>query len=206
MDAWLADSLSSTKELARLRGQSPSTAHLLAALYRCDSSVRLLCSQFGMRDVTLVAELVWVEERETAIALALERAKKLAVAMGMHRMLPLHLLHVLAHARHSAANRVLFRLGVAPERLSQAALDRLEAATSPQPTAAPAEAERTRRDSASVMQLGAVRRERARADVLSLGEEVEKRLPRGARPLDRPPPTFADEVEVRLRRARRGSF
>lgn len=212
MGSWLTDALSSAQELARRRGQLPSTAHLLVALYRCESSVLSLCAQFGLRDVMLAAELMFVDERPNAIDLGVERAKKLAVAMGMHRMFPLHLLHALAHERHCAANRVLYRLGVQPDRLSQAALDRLEGASLQQPAAAAAydfgEAELARRNHASTQRqsrayLASVeeQREHARANALWLGDEVERRLPRrGARPLDRPQPTFADEVEAKLRR------
>jgi hypothetical protein len=192
----------------------PSTAHLLVALYRADSSVLALCAQFGLRDVRLVSELVFVDERPRTIELVIERAKKLATAMGMHRLFPLHVLHVLAHERHCAANRVLQRLDVTPAQLSQAALDRLEGASAQQPSAAPAavydfdEAERARRNHASTQRLHRAyvasveeQRERARSNALWLGDEVEKRLPRrGARQLDRPPPTFADEVEAKLRR------
>jgi hypothetical protein len=212
MGAWLAHALSSAHELARRRGQAPSTAHLLVALYRSEPSVLALCAQFGLRDVALAAELVFVDEGANNIALLIERAKKLAVAMGMHRVFPLHLLHVLAHEPRCASNRVLSRLDVAPQRLSQAALDALECAASQSPTAAAAydfgEAELARRNHASTQRqsrlqvaLAEHQREQARANGLWLGDEVEKRLPRrGARPLDRPPPTFADQVEAKLRR------
>jgi hypothetical protein len=212
MGAWLADTLSSANELARRRGQAPSTAHLLVALYRSEPSVLSLCAQFGLRDVVLAAELVFVDESANKIAVVIERAQKLAVAMGMHRVFPLHLLHVLAHEPHSASNRVLSRLDVAPQRLSQAALDALEGAASRSPTAAEAydfgEAELARRNHASTQRQSRShvtsvehQREQARANGLWLGDEVEKRLPRRvARPIDRPPPTFADEVEAKLRR------
>lgn len=212
MGAWLADALSSAKELARRRGQVPSTAHVLVALYRSEPSVLSLCAQFGLRDVTLAAELIFVDERANTIDVVVERARKLATAMGMHRVFPLHLLHVLAHEPHCAANRVLRRLDVAPDWLSQAALDALEGTASRQPTAAVTydfgEGERARRNHASTQRQSRARSaaveyqsEQARANGLWLGDEVEKRLPRrGARPLDRPPPTFADEVEAKLRR------
>jgi hypothetical protein len=214
MGAWLPEALTSATELARRRGQTPSTAHLLVALYRADSSVLALCAQFGLRDATLASELVFVDERPRTIDLVVERAKKLATAMGMHRLFPLHLLHVLAHERYCAANRVLQRLDVVPTQLSQAALDRLESPSVQQPAAAATydfdEAERARRNHASTQRLhrayvAAVeeQRERARANALWLGDEVEKRLPRrGAPALDRPPLTFADEVEAKLRRRR----
>jgi hypothetical protein len=212
MGSWLADVLGSARELARRRGQLPSTAHLLVALYRCESSVLSLCAQFGLRDVMLAAELMFVDERPNMIERVVERANKLAIAMGMHRVFPLHLLHALAHERHCAANRVLYRLDVQPDRLSQAALDRLEAASLQQPTAANAhdfaEGEFARRNHASTQRqsrayLASIeeQREHARANALWLGDEVERRLPRrGAPALDRPPPTFADEVEAKLRR------
>jgi hypothetical protein len=189
----------------------PSTAHLLVALYRSESSVLSLCAQFGLRDVLLASELMFVDERPNAIELAIERAKKLAVAMGMPHLFPLHLLHVLAHEPHSAANRVLRRLDVVPDRLSQAALNLLEGAGFQPPTAATAydfgEAEFARRNHASTQRqsrayIAAVeeQRERERANGLWLGDEVERRLSRrGSPPLDRPPPTFADEVEAKLR-------
>jgi hypothetical protein len=212
MGDWLADALSSAHELARRRGQTPSTAHLLVALYRSESSVLSLCAQFGLRDAALAAELVFVDERPNNIALVIERAKKLAVAMGMHRVFPLHLLHVLAHEPRCASTRVLTRLDVAPARLSQAALDALEGAAARSPTAAGAydfgEAELARRNHASTQRQSRLhvasaehQREQARANGLWLADEVERRLPkRGERPLDRPPPTFADEVEAKLRR------
>ena len=213
MSGWLTDALGSGKELARRRGQVMSTAHVLVSLYRCDPSVLALCAQFGLRDVTLAAELIFVDERSTMIELVIERGKKLATAMGMHRMFPLHLLHVLAHERHCAANRVLHRLYVDPERLSQAALDRLEGAGLQAPAGATpydfGEAELARRNHASMQQQSRAyhaaveaQRERARANGLWLAEEVEKRLPRGPRVLDRAPQTFADEVEAKLRRER----
>ncbi|HKU41909.1 MAG TPA: hypothetical protein VJR89_27315 [Polyangiales bacterium] len=213
MDAWLADALTSAKELARRRGQALSTAHLLVALSCSDPSASLVCAHFGLRDVALVAELMFVDERTTAIDVVLERAKKLATAMGMHRMLPLHLLHALAHERHCAANRMLFRLGVAPAQLSQAALDRLEAGSVSHPSAAEVsdllEPELAPRQHTSMRQKSRVyiaaveaQRERARANGLWLGEEVEQRLPRRSRAHDRPQPTFADAVEAKLRRKR----
>jgi ATP-dependent Clp protease ATP-binding subunit ClpA len=214
MRDWLAEALSSATELARRRGQTPSTAHVLVALYRFDSSVLALCAQFGLRDVRLAAELVFVDERPHMIEVMVARANKLAAAMGMHRVLPLHVLHVLAHERHCAANRVLQRLDVVPAHLGQAALDRLEGANAQQPLAAAVydfgEAEFERRNHTATQRqhrayVAAIeeQRERARANALWLGDEVEKRLPRrGARPLDRPPPTFADEVEAKLRRRR----
>jgi len=212
MGSWLTGVVSSAKEIARRRGQMPSTAHLLVALYRSESSVLSLCAQFGLRDVVLASELMFVDERPNTIELAIERAKKLAVAMGMHRVFPLHLLHVLAHEPHSAANRILRRLDVVPDRLSQAALDRLEGASLQPPTAATAydfgEGEFARRNHASTQRqsrayIAAVeeQRERARANGLWLGDEVERRLSRrGSPPLDLPSPTFADEVEAKLRR------
>jgi len=96
--------------------------------------------------------------------------------------------------------------------LSQAALDALETPTSRPPRAAAAydfeEAELARRNHASTQRQSRLyaasveyQREQARANGLWLGDEVEKRLPRRRlRPLDRPPPTFADEVEAKLRR------
>jgi hypothetical protein len=213
MSGWLSDALGSAKELARRRGQISSTAHVLVSLYRCDSSVLALCSQFGLRDVTLAAELIFVDERLNTMEAVIERGKKLAIAMGMHRMFPLHLLHVLAHERHCAANRVLHRLYVEPEQLSQAALDRLERSGFQAPASAPmydfGDAESARRNHMSTQRQSRAfhaaieaQRERARAEGLWLGEEVEKRLPRGPRQLDRPPLTFADEVEGKLRRER----
>lgn len=213
MSGWLSDALSSAKELARRRGQTASTAHVLVSLYRCDSSVLALCSQFGLRDVTLAAELIFVDERPNTIEVVIDRGRKLAIAMGMHRVFPLHLLHVLAHERHCAANRVLSRLYVDPEELSQAALDRLEGPGFQAPAGAPiydfGEAEYARRNHVSMQRQSRAyhaaveaQRERARAEGLWLGEEVEKRLPRGPRPLDRPPLTFADEVEAKLKRER----
>lgn len=212
MAAWLADALSSAHELARRRGQAPSTAHLLVALYRSEPSVMALCAQFGLRDVALAAELVFVDESANKLPLLIERAKKLAVAMGMGRAFPLHLLHVLAHEPRCASNRVLSRLDVEPKHLSQAALDALEAAASRSPNAAAtydfAEAELARHNRAVTQRQSRLhvapaehQRERARANGLWLGDEVEKRLPRrGARRIVHPPPTFADQVEAKLRR------
>lgn len=213
MSGWLADALSSAKELARRRGQMPSTAHLLVSLYRIDSHVLALCAQFGLRDVTLAAELIFVDERANTLDVVVERAKKLAIAMGMHRLFPLHVLHVLAHERYCAANRVLQRLDVVPEQLSQAALDKLEGANRESPAAAVpydfGEAEfarsnhlSTQRQSRAYLAALEASRQQARANGMWLGEEVEKRLPRGPRAHDRPPPTFADEVEAKLRRGR----
>jgi hypothetical protein len=212
MGAWRVDALSSANELARRRGQVTSTAHVLVALSRSEPSVLWLCAQFGLRDAALVAELVFVDESANSIALVIERAKKLAAAMGMHRVFPLHLLHVLAHEPHCASNRVLSRLDVAPRLLSQAALDALEGAALRSATTV-AEydfegSELARRNHASTqgqsrLQVAVAehQRQQARANGRRLGDEVEKRLPRrGARPVDRPPPTFADEVEAKLRR------
>ena len=213
MRGWLSDALGSAKELARRRGQVPSTAHLLVSLYRYDSSVLTLCAQFGLRDVRLAAELIFVDERPSTIEVVIERGRKLAMAMGMQRMFPLHLLHVLAHERHCAAYRVLNRLDVEPEQLSQAALDRLEAgglqaragATTydfDEAELAPRNPATTQRQSRVYHAAVEAQRERARTNGLWLGEEVEKRLPRGPRPLDRPLQTFADEVEAKLKRGR----
>lgn len=129
MGAWLENALTAGRHLASRRGQNLSTAHLFVSLYRTDPSALTVCSQLGIREVSLMSELIFVDERANNIQTVIEHSQQLSVVMGMQLMFPLHLLHTLAVEPQSASNRMLVRLDVSPSQLGQAALDALHALT-----------------------------------------------------------------------------
>jgi ATP-dependent Clp protease ATP-binding subunit ClpA len=123
----LTSTLKRAKELAHKRRQSPSTAHVLVALYQGDADVRAICLELGVAESALLRSLESVyEERTNAIDLAIERARKLAAALGVAEVAALHVVLALAREPRCAANISLQQLGVSPEHVGATCLAWLE--------------------------------------------------------------------------------
>jgi ATP-dependent Clp protease ATP-binding subunit ClpC len=122
MASGLKGLLAQAERLARKRAQPPSTAHLLLALYQ-RTPVGVLLGQHGVTEGALLAAVALdCDEHQNALAFALERADKSAVALGHARASSLHLLLVLTREARSVAYRCLERLGVSPQVLQSAVL------------------------------------------------------------------------------------
>jgi ATP-dependent Clp protease ATP-binding subunit ClpC len=111
--------LSHAEWLARRRGQAHDTAHLLHALY-ARSPAGALLSAHGLGEPELIAALVRAtNEPENMLALTLERAGKLAHALGHGHAAALHVLLALLREPRSRAYAVLDRSGVPLPELEQ---------------------------------------------------------------------------------------
>lgn len=195
----LTSTLKRAKELAHKRRQSPSTAHVLVALYQGDADVRAICLELGVAESALLRSLESVyEERTNAIDLAIERARKLAAALGVAEVAPLHVVLALAREPRCAANISLQQLGVSPEHAGTTCLTWLEElarmyasqsdaqttrATVPKPGSTRAARGRTSR---AELAGARTRRSELAASVLSSRGDVaiEARGPRGGDPSD----------------------
>jgi ATP-dependent Clp protease ATP-binding subunit ClpC len=129
----LSSTLKRAKELALKRRQSLSTAHVLVALYQGDADTREICLGLGIAEHALLLSLDNVyEERTNAIDLAVERARKLAAALGVAELSALHVVLALAREPRCAANITLQQLGLSSEHVSATCLQWLEDLSRPQ--------------------------------------------------------------------------
>jgi ATP-dependent Clp protease ATP-binding subunit ClpC len=124
----LSGTLKRAKELAHKRRQAPSTAHVFVALYHGDAEVREVCLGLSLTEAALLRALDHIyEERTNAIDLSLERARKLAAALGVADVAALHVVLALAREQRCAASSMLQFLGIDPEHTSTACVAWLEA-------------------------------------------------------------------------------
>jgi ATP-dependent Clp protease ATP-binding subunit ClpC len=119
--------LSQAQRVARKRGQPLTTAHVLLALYQRTAAGRLLGSH-GVGELELIESLALeIEEHDSVLAFALERAERTAGALNHGRAGGLHLLLALIREPRSVAYYCLERLGASPEQMQAAVLSALEA-------------------------------------------------------------------------------
>jgi ATP-dependent Clp protease ATP-binding subunit ClpC len=176
MASQLTGTISRARDLAQKRRQQVSTAHVLVALFQEDAQVAGLCARLGLSEEALLSCLgQGYDEHACGIDLAVERARKLAVAGGSGQALPLHLLFSLVRDPRSAANVGLLSVGVQPDLLTTAAWDVLfkrSESTQAQPAYAAAEAPRAERTPRVRV------RQHGRLRSLLLSEETESKLQR----------------------------
>jgi ATP-dependent Clp protease ATP-binding subunit ClpA len=111
------------RDAARARKQPMSTGHLLLAMLQSAGEPADLLTQHGVREGALLSALKVVgEEPGTAMDIALERANKLALALGENVPTALHLLLTLACDPRTAAHRCLERTGAAKNKEARPAL------------------------------------------------------------------------------------
>ncbi len=113
------------EELARERGQKPTTTHLLAALARGhDDAAQLLLDRRLDAEVLLKAARITVDDAAHAIASALQRARELASRSGAGRTeaRSVHVLFALCQETRTAAHRALVQCGTDVTRLRTSAM------------------------------------------------------------------------------------
>ncbi len=106
---------------AQRRAQSPSTAYLLLVMLRAGGSVGTLLSGLGVREGDLLSTIRTVDsEPISVLERAVERAYRIAKAMGAERVLPAHLLYAIVRDTRSAAHRSLEQIGASPKQVQEA--------------------------------------------------------------------------------------
>lgn len=113
------------EDLAKQRGQKPTTTHLLAALAGGrDDAAQLLLDRRLDAEVLLKAARVTVDDTADAIARTLQRARELAGRSGAGRAeaRSVHVLFSLCQEAGTAAHRVLVQCGTDVTRLRTSAM------------------------------------------------------------------------------------
>jgi ATP-dependent Clp protease ATP-binding subunit ClpC len=118
---------SHAQRVADKRGHPLTSAHMLLALYQRTIAGQVLGSH-GVGELELIeAVQLEIEENDSVLRVALERAERTATALGHGRATPLHLLLSLVRDPRSVAYHCLERLGASPSQLQSAVLGALEA-------------------------------------------------------------------------------
>ena len=126
MTAALKGLLSQAQRLARKRGQSLTTGHMLLALHQHTHASAVLVAH-GIGESALSDALaVPGEEHPNVLSLSVERAQKAVRALRAEGEAAEHLLLALTREPRSLAYACLLRLGVSPERMQRALLGGLE--------------------------------------------------------------------------------
>jgi len=106
---------------AQRRAHAPSTGYLLLVMLRADGPTGTLLSELGLREGDLLSAIRVVDsEPSSALERAVERAYRIAKAMGSEEVLPTHLLFAIARDARSAAHRSLEQIGIGPKRVQEA--------------------------------------------------------------------------------------
>jgi len=131
------------RDAARARKQPMSTAHLLLAMLQSPGEPAELLTLHGVREGALLSALKVVgEEPGTAMDIALERANKLALALGENAPRAMHLLLTLACEPRTAAHHCLERTGAGAGRVHAEICTRLGVAPGREEQGAGGSAER----------------------------------------------------------------
>jgi len=150
MTSALSGLMTKAEQAARCRSQAVSTGHMLLAMLQDPRSAAgsMLADQ-GVREIDLIDSLGRVEpEANSAFALTLERAKKLADALGDGSPRDVHVLLAITREARSTGHRCLQLLGTTAQSVHAHALATLQAngtrttalglRSPPPPSAAPA--------------------------------------------------------------------
>jgi ATP-dependent Clp protease ATP-binding subunit ClpC len=124
-DTELATLRRTAEDLAKQRGQKPTTTHLLAALASGrDDAAQLLLDRRLDAEVLLKAARVTVDDTSDAIARAIQRARELAGRSGAGRTdaRSVHVLFSLCQETGTAAHRALVQCGTDVTRLRTSAM------------------------------------------------------------------------------------
>ena len=124
-DTELATLQRTAVDLAKQRGQKPTTTHLLAALASGrDDAAQLLLDRRLDAEVLLKAARVTVDDTSDAIARAIQRARELAGRSGAGRTdaRSVHVLFSLCQETGTAAHRALVQCGTDVTRLRTSAM------------------------------------------------------------------------------------
>jgi len=106
---------------AQRRAHSPSTGYLLLVILRSGGPTGKLLSRLGVRESDLLSAIRTVDSEPTsALERAVERAYRIAKAMGAEQVLPAHLLFAIVRDTRSAAHRSLERIGAGPKQVQEA--------------------------------------------------------------------------------------
>jgi ATP-dependent Clp protease ATP-binding subunit ClpC len=131
-------------EAARARKQDIHTGHLLLAMLQSDGEPAELLTAHDVREGALLSALKVVgEEHGTVMQIVLERATKLAHALGEKTPRALHLLLTFASEPRSAAHRCLSQTCASPSRLHADLCARLGVAPGREEPGSAATTERT---------------------------------------------------------------
>ena len=131
------------EDLAKQRGQKPTTTHLLAALAGGrDDAAQLLLDRRLDAEVLLKAARVTVDDTTDAIARAIQRARELAGRSGAGRTeaRSVHVLYSLCQETGTAAHRALVQCGTDVTRLRTSAMQLAMGLAPPRRTTHSAEA------------------------------------------------------------------
>ncbi|MEM7135437.1 MAG: ATP-dependent Clp protease ATP-binding subunit [Myxococcota bacterium] len=105
---------------AQRRSESPSTGYLLLVMLRAGGPTGTLLSGLGVREGDLLSAVRVVDpEPSSALERAVERAYRIAKAMGDEQVLPAHLLFAIARDSRSAAHRALEHVGAGPKQVQE---------------------------------------------------------------------------------------
>lgn len=106
---------------AQRRAHSPSTGYLLLVILRSGGPTGTLLSRLGVREGELLSAIRTVDSEPTsALERAVERAYRIAKAMGAEQVLPAHLLFAIVRDTRSAAHRSLEQIGAGPKHVQEA--------------------------------------------------------------------------------------
>ncbi|MEY4510356.1 MAG: hypothetical protein RLZZ450_2478, partial [Pseudomonadota bacterium] len=197
--------LAQAQRVAQKSGTQPTSGHIVLAMLESSDDTGRLLEAHGARTAALYASLKDVDgEASNAVALMLERARRIAAHAGASKAACLHLLLAAVQNVRSEAHRGLLALGVQVETLREALERELGVPKKPlpKPTAA----------AATTAAKPVVAADRVRAEAVSplprtlIDWEAQKRLatkPRAApnvrlaRPLSRDKPRpVADDVAL----------
>ncbi len=131
------------EDLAKQRGQKPTTTHLLAALASGrDDAAQLLLDRRLDAEILLKAARVTVDDTSDAIARAIQRARELAGRSGAGRTeaRSVHVLYSLCQETGTAAHRALVQCGTDVTRLRTSAMQLAMGLAPPRRTTHSAEA------------------------------------------------------------------
>lgn len=105
---------------AQRRAESPSTGYLLLVMLQAGGPTGSLLSSLGVREGELLKAIRSVDAESTsALERAVERAYRIAKAMGDEQVLPTHLLFAMSRDGRSAAHRALMEVGAEPKRVQE---------------------------------------------------------------------------------------
>ena len=120
---------------AQRRAHRPSTGYLLLVMLQAGGPTGRLLSELGVREGDLLSAIRIVDaEPSSALERAVERAYRIAKAMGDPHVMPAHLLFAIARDSRSAAHRSLQQMGAGPRRVQEAVRSLLGPRSAPEPS------------------------------------------------------------------------